>query len=246
MWRFLVALSGTLKSAFWDPNERFLVALRLMTSSSRLPVWVAPAWLELTKRGISSMSAFYTRPGYPSRSASPAARPKAREGAGPLRSGRCDVRTHPAYSPFEVTVRHPDSADDDMAVGYVYLISDQHGAPRYAGSTHDIEKRMERNHHSVNNLHSPLYRHLQEHGIDGWQIHQYAAVHYDRTRCPDALRRAEDDCIRQLRASGCQLLNKNAALRTSAQGAAPYCQNYTYIWVRVIGRRLGRERQGEF
>jgi hypothetical protein len=127
---------------------------------------------------------------------------------------------HPAYLPFEVTVRHSDSADDDMAVGYVYVISDQHAAPRYAGSTHDIEKRMERNHHSVNNLHSPLYRHLQEHGIDGWQVHEYAAVHYDRTRCPDALRRAEDDAIRQLRADGYELLNKNAALRTNSQGVA--------------------------
>lgn len=127
---------------------------------------------------------------------------------------------HPTYPAFEITVRHPESTDDDMVIGYVYICSDQHGAARYAGSTHDIEKRMERNHNNVNHLHSPLYRHLQEHGIEGWQIHEYAAVHYDKTRCPDALRRAEDDAIRQLRADGCQLLNKNAALRTSTQGTA--------------------------
>ena len=95
-----------------------------------------------------------------------------------------------------------------------------HGCMRYVGSTHDITKRMERNLHNVNNLHSPLYRHLQEHGIEGWEIHEYVAVHYDQTRCPDALRRAEDDAIRQLRSNGCQLLNKNAALRTNSHGVA--------------------------
>ena len=78
---------------------------------------------------------------------------------------------------------------------------------------------MERN-QSFAGLHSPLYRYLQEHGIDGWEIHEFAAVHYDQTRCPDALRRAEDDAIRQLRADGYQLLNKNAALRTNSHGVA--------------------------
>ena len=127
---------------------------------------------------------------------------------------------HPAYTPLDITVRHIDSTDDDMVTGFVYICSDQHGAPRYVGSTHDITKRMERNLHNVNNLHSPLYRHLQEHGIEGWEIHEYVAVHYDQTRCPDALRRAEDDAIRQLRSNGCQLLNKNAALRTNSHGVA--------------------------
>lgn len=127
---------------------------------------------------------------------------------------------HPSYQSFDITVRHADSTDADMTTGFVYVCSDQHGAIRYAGSTHDIEKRMERNHHNVDHLHSPLYRHLREHGIEGWQIHEYAAVHYDSTRCPDALRRAEDDAIRQLRADRCQLLNKNAALRTSTQGVS--------------------------
>jgi hypothetical protein len=140
----------------------------------------------------------------------------------PVRNKHIDMphNPHPSYQPFDITVRHIDSTDDDMTTGFIYICSDQHGAPRYAGSTHDIEKRMERNQHSVNNLYSPFYRHLQEHGIEGWQIHEYAAVHYDPTRCPDALRRSEDDCIRQLRADGCQLLNKNAALRTSTQGTA--------------------------
>ena len=127
---------------------------------------------------------------------------------------------HPSHQPFEITVRRPDSTDDDMTTGFVYICSDQHGAARYVGSTHDIAKRMERNLHNVNNLHSPLYRHLQEHGIEGWEIHEYVAVHYDQTRCPDALRRAEDDAIRQLRSNGCQLLNKNAALRTNSHGVA--------------------------
>eukprot|EP01046_Picozoa_sp_COSAG06_P002458 COSAG06_NODE_87_length_24962_cov_107.553795_25_plen_207_part_00 len=56
--------------------------------------------------------------------------------------------------------------------------------------------------------------------IGTWDAGYYAAVHYDKTRCPDSLRRAEDDCIRQLKADGCQLLNKNTALRTNSQGVA--------------------------
>jgi hypothetical protein len=156
---------------------------------------------------------------------------------------------HPSYQPFEVTVRRPGSTDDDMVTGFVYICSDQHGAPRYVGSTHDIAKRMERN-QSFASLHSPLYRYLQEHGIDdGWQIHEYAAVHYDKTRCPDSLRRAEDDCIRQLKADGCQLLNKNAALRTNAQGVAQKAWREAHgqgpqrvIWQHIVGSGA-RERE---
>ena len=46
-----------------------------------------------------------------------------------------------------------------MVTGYVYTTSDQHESNHYVWSTHDLNKRMERN-HNFKNLHSPLYRHL--------------------------------------------------------------------------------------
>ena len=54
--------------------------------------------------------------------------------------------------------------------------------------------------------------------IEGWSIHEYARVEFDKVRCPDAIKHAENDAMAVLRSRGCALLNKNSAIRTSKAG----------------------------
>lgn len=124
---------------------------------------------------------------------------------------------HPEFPSFTITVRRPESTDEDMHIMFVYLLSDQMNQGRYVGITSDIPRRMSVN-YAQNNLESPLYRHLREHGIEGWSIHEYAMVVYDKVRCPDAIKHAENDAMAVLRSRGCALLNKNSAIRTSRAG----------------------------
>lgn len=160
---------------------------------------------------------------------------------------------HPSYPAFEITVCKADTVDEDMDTMYIYILSDQNGMIRYVGHTKDIQKRMAVN-STPNHLESPLYRHLRENGIDGWSIHEYACVRYDTKKCADAYRRAEDDCMAVMRSQGCQLLNKNCALRNDDAGESQrawreahgqgtpnsYMANYCRAW--RTRKKLEREQ----
>ena len=132
---------------------------------------------------------------------------------------------------------------------FVYILSDQLNQGRYVGITSDIPRRMSFN-HALTSLESPLYRHLREHGIEGWSIHEYARVEFDSVWCPDAIKHAENDAMAVLRSRGCALLNKNSAIRTSQAGkkqrewrqAHPeYMANYCRQW--RARKRAEREQQ---
>ena len=124
---------------------------------------------------------------------------------------------HPSYTPFTVIVRTPETTAADLTIGHVYLMSCPTGHGRYVGSTTDMPHRESVTLSGVQTLHSPLYRHLREHGVTGWQTHEICRVEFDARRCPNALLEQEDAAMQRLRSDGAQLLNKNKAVRTCRQ-----------------------------
>jgi hypothetical protein len=113
----------------------------------------------------------------------------------------------------QITRRLADSHDDDMRVGYVYVLVDGDGHVRYAGHTTLTEEARLCNHAKQarhDSTSSPLYRLIASTGgIEGWSIRTIRTLEYDAVRLPDALLACEGETMDQLRAAGYALVNHN-------------------------------------